>query len=362
MELSALIWLLVGLGLLVLGAEWLVGGAARLAAGAGVSPLIIGLTVVAFGTSAPELAVSVGSVLSGQADLAFGNVVGSNISNVLLILGASAVVTPLVVAVPLIRLEVPVMIGVSVLVLVLALDGALGRLDGVLLVAGALGYCLFQVRQGRREARDVKQEFDREFGAPANRPWLDIGRVVAGSVLLVVGSGWLVEGAVAMARALGVSELVIGLTIVAAGTSLPELATSVLAAVRGERDIAVGNVVGSNIFNLLLVLGVCAAIAPGGVAVSPASLRFDLPVMIAVTLACLPIFASGHVIARWEGALFLSYYGAYLLYLGLDATGHDALPFFSMAMVAFALPLTAITLIVVGLRTWGGSVLRGLRE
>ena len=362
MELSALFWLLGGLGLLVLGAEWLVGGAARLAAGAGISPLIIGLTVVAFGTSAPELAVSVGSVLSGRADLAFGNVVGSNISNVLLILGASAIVTPLVVAAPLIRLEVPLMIGASVLVLVLGLDGVLGQADGVLLAAGALAYCLFQVRQSRREATDVKQEFAREFGDTATRPWLEVGRVVAGCALLVVGSGWLVGGAVGMARGLGVSELVIGLTIVAAGTSLPELATSVLAAVRGERDIAVGNVVGSNIFNLLLVLGTSAAIAPGGVAISPASLRFDLPVMIAVTLACLPVFASGHLIARWEGALFLSYYGAYLLYLGLDSTGHDALPFFNAAMVAFALPLTAITLTVVSLRTWRGTVQRGFRR
>jgi cation:H+ antiporter len=355
LELSALVRLLGGLGLLVLGAEWLVGGAARLAVRMGVSPLIIGLTVVAFGTSAPELAVSVGSVLSGRAELAFGNVVGSNISNILLILGASALVTPLVVAAPLIRLEVPVMLGVSVLTLVLALDGGLGRADGVLLVAGALAYCLFQARQSRRETLDVRQEFAREFGDAATRPWLDVGRLVAGCALLVVGSGWLVEGAVVMARALGVSELVIGLTVVAAGTSLPELATSVLAAVRGERDIAVGNVVGSNIFNLLLVLGASAAIAPGGLAVSPASLQFDLPVMIAVTLACLPVFASGHVIARWEGALFLSYYGAYLLYLGLNATEHHALPLFNVAMVGFALPLTVITLTVVGLRTWRGT-------
>ena len=164
-----------------------------------------------------------------------------------------------------------------------------------------------------------------------------------------------------MARELGVSELVIGLTIVAAGTSLPELATSVLAAVRGERDIAVGNVVGSNIFNILLVLGTSAAVAPQGVAVSPAALRFDLPVMIAAAVACLPIFASGHIIARWEGALFLSYYGAYVLYLGLDAAGHDTLPLFSAVMAAFALPLTAITLGVIGLRAWRAARRRGIR-
>jgi cation:H+ antiporter len=357
---STLIRLVAGLALLVWGAEWLVRGASRLAAGAGVSPLVIGLTVVAYGTSSPELAVSVSSTFSGQADLALGNVVGSNIVNVLLILGASAVVTPLAVAAPLVRLEVPLMIGVSALALLLALDGAVGRLDGVLLMAGAVAYTLFQIRQSRRESAEVRQEFAREFGGIQIHSGRDVGRVVAGCLLLVLGSRWLVGGAVVVAKALGVSELVIGLTIVAAGTSLPELATSVLAAMRGERDIAVGNVVGSNIFNILSVLGTTAAVAPHGVAVSSAALRFDLPVMIAVAVACLPIFASGHVIARWEGVLFLLYFGAYLVYLGLDATGHDALPLFSTVMVAFALPLTAITLAVVGFRAGSRSRGRGL--
>jgi cation:H+ antiporter len=350
-----LVRLLAGLALLVLGAEWLVRGAARLAAGFGVSPLVIGLTVVAFGTSAPELAVSAGAVLSGEADLALGNVVGSNISNVLLVLGASAVVTPLVVGASLVRIEVPLMIGVSALLLVLGRDGRLGVSEGLLLVAGVVAYMLFQIRQARREAADVHEEFAREFGtAPTGQAW-EVGRAVAGCGLLVAGSRWLVEGAVAMAQALGVSELVIGLTVVAVGTSLPELATSILAAARGERDIAVGNVVGSNVFNVLLVLGASAAVAPGGVAVSPTALRFDIPVMIAVAVACLPVFASGHVISRWEGGLFLAYYGAYVLYLGLDSSGHDALPLFSGAMIAFALPLTAVTLAVVGFRTWRRS-------
>jgi cation:H+ antiporter len=350
--LGNLLLLAAGLGLLVLGAEWLVRGAARIAAGAGVSPLVIGLTVVAFGTSAPELAVSVSSALSGQPDLAVGNVVGSNISNVLLILGASALVSPLVVAAPLIRLEVPVMIGVSVLALLLGGDGALGRIDGALLAAGAVAYTLFQVRQSRRETDGVREEFAQEFGGGPGRRWPDVGRVVVGCGLLVWGSRWLIQGAVVTAEALGVSELVIGLTVVAFGTSLPELATSVVAALHGERDIAVGNVVGSNIFNVLSVLGVTAVVSPLPVTVPPAALRFDLPVMIVVALACLPIFASGHVIARWEGALFLAYYGAYLLYLGLDAAGHDALPLFNVVMLAFALPLTALTLAVVGWRTW----------
>jgi cation:H+ antiporter len=344
--------LVAGLGLLVLGAEWLVGGAARLAAGAGVSPLVIGLTVVALGTSAPELAVSVSSALAGQPDLALGNVVGSNISNVLLILGVSALVSPLVVAAPLIRLDVPVMIGVSVLTFLLGVDGALGRGDGILLVVGALAYTLFQVRQSRRETDGVREEFARQYGGGPGRRLLDLGQAALGAVLLVAGSRWLVQGAVVIAEAMGVSELVIGLTIVAFGTSLPELATSVVAALRGERDIAVGNVVGSNIFNILSVLGVTAIVSPLAVAVPPAALHFDLPVMIVVALACLPIFASGHVIARWEGALFLSYYGAYILYLVLDAADHDAVSVFNVVMLVFALPLTAITLAVVGWRTW----------
>jgi cation:H+ antiporter len=333
-----------GLALLVLGADWLVRGASRLAAALGISPLVIGLTVVAYGTSAPEMAVGVKSAFAGQADIAAGNVVGSNIFNVLFILGASALVTPLVVASQLVRVDVPIMVGASLLALGLGLDGSIGRIDGLVLFALALAYTVFQVRQSRKEPAAVKNEYAREYGARRSSTGVKVLLVFAGLGLLVLGSRWLVEGAVAFARLLGVSELVIGLTIVAAGTSLPEVATSLLASLRGERDIAVGNVVGSNIFNLTSVLGLAGLVAPAGLPVAPAILRFDGPVLLAVAIACVPIFLTGARIDRWEGAVFLLYYGAYTAYLVLAAQEHDALGVFSRVMLLFVLPLTALTL------------------
>jgi cation:H+ antiporter len=347
--LTTLLFFAAGLVLLLAGAEILVRGASRLAAAAGISPLVVGLTVVAYGTSSPEMAVSVKAALAGQADIALGNVVGSNILNVLLVLGVSALIAPLVVQAQLVRLDVPLMIGISALLAVFALDGTIGRADGALLVAGIVAYTVFAVIQSRRETALVRAQFSQEYAAgPGERSrWPhQILLVVAGLGLLVVGARWLVDGATAIARALGLSELIIGLTVVAAGTSLPEIATSVVAAVRGERDIAVGNVVGSNICNVLAVLGLSALAAPQGVAVSAAALRFDIPVMVAVAVACLPIFFTGHLIARWEGALFLGYYAAYVLYLLLDAVQHDALPAFSSAMLTFVLPLTVLTLAI----------------
>jgi cation:H+ antiporter len=341
-----------GLALLVLGAEWLIKGASRLAAASGISPLVIGLTVVAYGTSAPEVAVSVKSAWLGQADLAIGNVVGSNVFNVLFILGVSTLIAPLLVSSQLIRVDVPIMVGVSVLAFALAADRTMGRVDGVILFAGAIAYTVFQIRQSRKEPAAIRDEYAKAFRPVRSSAAANVAYVAAGLVLLVLGSRWLVTGAVAFAKALGVSELIIGLTIVAAGTSLPEVATSILAAIRGERDIAVGNVVGSSIFNILAVLGIGAMVAPSGLPVSPALIRFDLPVMIAVAVACLPIFASGAVIARWEGGLFLGYYAAYTAYLILDARQHDALSAFSAVMGTFVLPLTAITLAVMGWRAW----------
>lgn len=343
----------LGLVLLVIGAEALVRGASQLAARIGVSPLVIGLTVVAYGTSTPELAVSVRSSISGQSDIALGNVVGSNIFNVLFILGVSATITPLAVAQQLVRLDVPLMIGVSVLLAILAGDGRIDRLDGIVLFAGIVAYTFFALRQSRKESRRIKEEYAKEFGATrpqaGGRVEFQVALIVLGLAALVLGSGWLVNGAVMLAKWWGLSELIIGLTIVAAGTSLPEVATSVIASIRGERDIAVGNVVGSNIFNILAVLGLSSIVAPDGVSVSSAALVFDIPVMVAVAFACLPIFFTAHLIARWEGVLFLAYYVAYMLYLILDAARHDALPGFSTLMIAFVLPLTVITLVVL---TW----------
>ena len=350
-----LILFLFGLVFLIVGAELLVRGASRLAAAVGISPLVIGLTVVAYGTSSPELAVSVQSTFTGQADIALGNVVGSNIFNVLLILGISALVAPLLVAQQLVWLDVPIMIGVSLVTLFFALDGVISRFDGAVLFVGAVAYTAFLIRQSRQESKEIKDEYAQEFGANGSQPGsivLQVGFMIAGLALLVLGSRWLVNGAVEAARWFGVSELVIGLTIIAAGTSLPEVATSVLASIRGERDIAVGNVVGSNIFNLLTVLGLTGLLAPGGVNVAPAVLSFDLPVMLAVAVACLPIFFTGHIIARWEGALFFGYYLAYTLYLVLAAAEHDALPQFSLLMLSFVIPLTVLTLVIVTVRSF----------
>ena len=286
MTLMTYVYLIAGLVLLVAGAEVLVRGAAKLAAQFGIPPLVIGLTVVAFGTSAPETAVSVQSALNGSGDLAIGNVVGSNIANVLLILGVTALVAPLVVSRQLIRLDVPIMIGASLVTFGLAWDGELSRFDGTLLFAGVLAYTGFLIYSARKDKGGDDDEFAKEFGldeAPKPYAWaINLGLIIAGLVLLVVGSNFLVEGAVQLARALGLSELVIGLTVIAIGTSLPELATSIIAAFKGERDIAVGNIVGSNIFNLLLVLGGTAVLAPAGIAVAPAAISFDLPVMTAV--------------------------------------------------------------------------------
>ena len=340
--------LALGLALLVVGAEALVRGASRLAASVGIPPLVVGLTVVAFGTSTPELAVSVQSAAAGQADLALGNVVGSNIFNVLFILGLSALIAPLVVSQQLVRLDVPLMIGASVLLLLLALDGRIGRFEGLLLFGGIVGYTGFLIRQGLRSGGGG-QEDELEGGGslPANLGWIAVGLLS-----LVLGSRWLVNGSVEIARTLGVSELVIGLTILAAGTSLPEVATSVMASIRGARDIAVGNVVGSNVFNILAVLGLSSAVAPDGIEVVRSALVFDIPVMIAVAFACLPIFFSGYRIARWEGLLFLGYYVAYTTYLVAHAVDHPVLSEFRAAMAIFVLPLTAVTLGVVGVRAW----------
>ena len=211
------------------------------------------------------------------------------------------------------------------------------------------------IRQSRRETAADRALTTVPADATAwDRHWsVQILLVLAGMGLLIQGSTWLVDAAVTLARQLGMSELIVGLTLVAMGTSLPEVATSVMAAVRGERDIAVGNAVGSNIFNILLVLGLCSIVAPNGVDVSIPALHFDIPVMIAVSIVCLPIFFTGYEIARWEGILFLGYYLAYVVYLLLNATHHRALPAFSMIMLTFVVPITAITLL--------GLVIRAIR-
>jgi cation:H+ antiporter len=344
-------FLIAGFITLVFGAELLVRGASRLAAALGISPLVIGLTVVAFGTSSPELAVSVQSAFRDSADIALGNVIGSNIFNILLILGISALITPLIVHQQLVRLDVPLMIGLSLLLLVFGLDGSIGRLDGSLLFLGLVAYIWYGVRQSRKESKLVQREYSEEYALPIKEKqapmFLNLALIVCGLGLLVLGSNWLVSGAVLLAQLFRVSDLVIGLTIVAAGTSMPEVATSVMAAIKKERDIAVGNVVGSNIFNIMGVLGVSAFVAPQGIDVSASALAFDIPVMVVVALATLPIFFTGNLIARWEGGLFLFYYAAYMAYIILGAAGNlGERNLLVDAMLWFAIPVTVVTLSV----------------
>jgi cation:H+ antiporter len=336
-----IVLLVVGFVALVGGGEVLVRGASGLALRFGLSPLVIGLTVVAFATSAPELAVTLDATLSGTPGIAVGNVVGSNVVNVLLVLGLTALVLPVAVRSSLVRTDVPIVIALSVLLLVLSLDGAVSRLDGLLLLVLLAAYVAYSVIVGRRQPNPPAA-----VDAAPPRPLRDAVLVTVGVVLLVGGARALVRGATDVAQAMGVSDLVIGLTVVALGTSLPELATSVIAAVKGEREMAIGNVLGSNIFNIGAVMGFAASVVPGGVPVGASAVRFDMPVMIAVAVALLPIVFTGLTIARWEGGLFVGYYAAYVAFLLLAAQEHDALEGYRTAMAFFVLPLTALTLIV----------------
>ena len=344
---------LIGLVALTIGAELLVRGASRIAERTGIPPLVVGLTVVALGTSAPEIAVSVDAAVGGRGDVALGNVVGSNIFNILVILGLSAVAAPLAVRSQLVRLDVPVMVGVSALPLVLGFDRLISFGDGLVLLSLLALYLGLLVRVARKglpqpvaaypfHAPPGEHRTGTEARAKATGPaWRDVLTALAGLLLLVLGADRFVGGATDIARAAGISELVIGLTLVAAGTSMPELATSVLATLRGERDLAVGNVVGSNVFNVLAVLGAGAA-ASGGMEVAAGVVMFDFPVMLAVGVACLPVFLTGSSITRREGAVFVFYYLLYSIYLGLHTADHPYQEEFGVAVLGVVLPLTIV--------------------
>jgi cation:H+ antiporter len=347
-----LIMFIGGLVLLVVGANALVRGASKLALSFGISPLVVGLTIVAFGTSAPEMAVSVSAVLDGRTDIAIGAVLGSNIFNVLFILGISALITPLIVNVQLIRQEVPIMVGASLLLLAFALDGSVSMFEGGMLASLMIAYTVFLIVQSRRETAAAQEDYVRENVPAAAGDWdaklpMQLLLIVVGLAALVGGSEFLVEAAVNFAKAMGVSDVVIGLTIVAAGTSMPEVAASIAAAFKGERDIAVGNVVGSNTFNIFGCVGLSAlASGSGSLGMAASVMSFDIWVMLAVALACLPVFMSNREIARWEGGVFFGYYIAYVSYLILAAKEHEALPAFSGVMMSFVVPITIITLVV----------------
>lgn len=336
------IFLVVGLVLLVVGADLLVKGAARLAGSFGIPALVIGLTVVAFGTSAPELAVSVKAAYAGQAELAIANVVGSNIFNVLFILGAAAMISPLIISRQLIRQDVPIMVLISVVALLMTLDGNISRLEAGILFAGLLSYTWFLFRQGKAKGADTVDE-EVEAMLKAKVPaWQNLLLVIGGLTLLVLGARWLVESAVEIARAWGVNEAVIGLTIVAAGTSLPEVVTSIVATVRGERDIAVGNVVGSNIFNILCVLGLSGLVSPVPLLAGEQMAMVDIPVMVAVAVLCVPLFFIGSVLNRIEGLLFMLLYIAYTWYLVAMALKETYLPDLQQGILYGLLPVVVL--------------------
>jgi cation:H+ antiporter len=314
-----------GLVVIVVGAELVLRGAARLAALLGVPPILIGLTVVAVGTSAPELAVGIAAAYGGRGPLAVANIAGTNLVNILLILGVSAAIRPLPLQLSSIRLDVPVMIASAIALFLMAWDGALSRAEGGVLILAAVAYVVVLIRVARRESRAVRREYTAEYGQrppPRRRTWVVRARygalLVVGIALTVLGADLLVAGAVDLAVAWGVSEVIIGLTIVAIGTSAPELATTVVATLRDKRDVAVGNLIGSSITNILVILGFTCLAVPGGVDVSRDVLWVDIPLAAAVAIVCLPVFRSDHMVSRREGLAFVA---CYLTYLGTVVFG-----------------------------------------
>lgn len=336
----AIILFLVGLVALLVGAKLFVLGAAQLALTLKISSLVVGLTIVSFGTSAPELGVSIAGAWKEKSNLIVGNIVGSNIFNILLVLGFCAIVTPLIVRKQLIWWDVPFMILSTLLFWLLVDNGQLGRIDGGILFAGMVVYFVFAFVFLKKQPPEEKH------GVAHHPIWLQLVWIVIGLILLVVGSELLIINASKIALYLGISELLIGLTIVAVGTSLPELATSFIAALKKENDLAVGNVVGSNIFNLLGVMGITGLISPKPIMVPPKAVLFDMPVLVGISIASFPIFLTGHRISRWEGCIFLFYYFLYVLFLVLKAEYVYYLSYFTTAFFFFILPLTVLTIFI----------------
>ncbi|NNB15289.1 calcium/sodium antiporter [Pseudomonas fragi] len=339
--------LLCGLALLVAGAELLVRCAVRMAANLKVRPLLIGLTLVAVGSSAPQLTVSLQAALNDTADIAVGSVIGSNIFNILVTLGLSALIIPLRVSRQLVCLDIPLMILASGLVFALALNKQLDRLDGVVLLGGLLVYLALLLRQSRHSGHHhPRHDLPRTS-------WLhNLVLMLAALLLLGLAGHLLLGAAVTLATELGLSERIIGLTIIAVSTSLPQLATSLIAAFRGQREIAVGNVIGSNVFNLLGVLGLTALVAPAPLSVSPNALAFDLPVMLGVAALCLPVFYTGYRVTRGEGLLFLGLYLAYGLHVVSFTTGMPLAGKLEHLMLFFVLPALLLFLLLSTLRAW----------
>lgn len=309
---TSLTLLILSLVALYIGAGWLVQGSSALALKAKVSPLVIGLTIVAFGTSAPELIVSLNATLSGQGDIAIGNIVGSNIFNIGVILGVSATICPLQVKKQLLRIDIPVMLAATLLLTVLFWNGTLSRIEGFFFLAGIIVYTLFSLFYSRKHGEGPNLELEEQ-----PKHWaVDTLAIIGGLAVLVCASRLLVDNAVSIAKELGMSEAVIGLTIVAAGTSMPELATSIVAAYKRKTDIAIGNIVGSSLFNILAIAGSCSLVHP----IEAKNVNYiDLLVMLAISVLLLPLVKSGQKISRAEGVVLILCYVIYIFWLLRDA-------------------------------------------
>ena len=313
-DLQIALFILGGSGGLFLGAEGLVRGSSSLAVRFGISPLVVGLTIVAFATSSPELVVSIKAAIDGNPGIVVGNVVGSNICNIALILGVAALISPMQVKAQVIKREIPLMIIISIVLLLVLIDGSISRWEGTMFVIGIIAYIVFSYQYVKREKADVEivKEFKEGLRAKPYKLWQSVLLIIGGLVFLVIGSNLFVDGAIEAAVKLGVSQAVIGLTIVALGTSLPELVTSVVASFKNENDIAIGNAVGSNVFNILSILGISSLINP----ISNSGITIiDLSIMMFFTVLILPLCKSGFKLRRWEGAMLFSGYVAYMIYL-----------------------------------------------
>ncbi|MAO64315.1 MAG: hypothetical protein CL666_04895 [Balneola sp.] len=344
------LFFILGLVMLIAGAELFLKSVDKFGLAWSVSPVVMGLTVVAFATGAPELAISLQAAAEGKPDLVLGNILGSNIANILLILGIAGLVKPLKITNRIIKIDVPVVIGASVLLFVLAMDGSLTPRDGFIILAALVVYSLFVYRQIRKD-RQVNRLKNEENPSKLDEPvtaWFYTKYILIlliGLAFIVSGSRWMVDAAVEIAGVLGISELIIGLTIVSIGTSLPEVATSLSAVRHNDSDTAVANVMGSNLYNIFLTLGLTIVVAPGALSVSPDALKLDMPIMIAVALACLPLFWPGKQLGRIEAGGFLFYYIAYMAYLVLISIQHPLEQTMEWWMVWVIMPVTVVLII-----------------
>lgn len=354
MQIATILWFIIGLTFLVGGAELLVRGASKIAIVLGISPVIVGLTIVAFGTSAPELAVTLQANYDGKADVAIGNIIGSNIANILLILGICGAIFPLSVVKRLIKIDIPIVIIASVVFYLFALDSKISHWEGGIFFIAAVLYTYLVIKQTRngkkKKTMTENPEEQTKDRSHTNIYILNGVYITVGLLFLVKGADLLIESAIKIAVNFGISELVAGLTIVAIGTSLPEVATSLVATMKGEKDIAIGNAVGSNLFNILLVAGLGSLFSSQGLPVKSAALAFDIPFMLAVAFALLPIAFTGFKIVRWEGILFLVYYIAYMVYLVLESNNHENLQQFTAITFLYAGPLILITLFLLSVK------------